>query len=107
MSMQGTVGTPSAPPISFRSRDSLIWRLLLPAPLVLILAVGVIWYFVPRVVAGMATNDAVIANQQIASQFKAMRGYYTEWVVKKAVESMAQASRWKSSSLRSLRSGKG
>ncbi len=73
----------------FKSRNSLIWRLLVPVPIVLAIAVGVVWVFVPRVVAGMATNDAVLSNQQIAAQFKAMRGYYSEWVVKKAVDSGA------------------
>jgi methyl-accepting chemotaxis protein len=83
-----TAAVPSAA-VSFKSRNSLIWRLLLPVPIVLILGVGLVWLIVPRVVAGMATNDAVIANQQVAAQFKAMRGYYSEWVVKKAVESGA------------------
>lgn len=88
MRKSGSADRPSAV-VSFKSRDSLIWRLLLPVPIVLILGVGLVWLIVPRVVAGMATNEAVIANQQIAAQFKAMRGYYSEWVVKKAVESGA------------------
>jgi methyl-accepting chemotaxis protein len=62
---------------------------MLPVPIVLVLGVGMVWLTVPRVVAGMATNDAVLANQQVAAQFKAMRGYYSEWVVRKAIESGA------------------
>lgn len=79
----------AASDISFHSRNSLIWRLLLPVPIVLILTAGLDWMFVPRTFAGMAINDAVLSNQQIAAQFKAMRSYYSEWVVKDAVESGA------------------
>jgi methyl-accepting chemotaxis protein len=64
-------------------RNSLAWRLLLPVPLTVIIAVSLIWMVVPRIVASMAINDAVLAGRQVAAQFKTIRGYYTEFVVNK------------------------
>jgi len=63
----------------------LAWRLLLPVPLTVIVAVGLIWLAVPRLVTSMAINDAALAGQQVAAQFKTIRAYYTENVVRKVV----------------------
>src|SRR2546421_4275574 len=67
-------------------RNSLAWRLILPVPLTLVIAIGLVWAIVPQVVASMATNDAIIGNQQIAAQFKTIRGYYSEHVVNKVAK---------------------
>ncbi len=67
-------------------RNSLAWRLILPVPLTLVIAIGLVWAIVPQVVASMATNDAIIGNQQIAAQFKTVRGYYSEHVVNKVAK---------------------
>ncbi|HET7679118.1 MAG TPA: methyl-accepting chemotaxis protein [Xanthobacteraceae bacterium] len=69
--------------LSRGGRSSLAKRLILPVPLTIIIAVGLIWLAVPRLVASMAINDATLAGQQVAAQFKTIRGYYTENVVKK------------------------
>src|ERR1700730_2288094 len=74
-----------------RGRDiiglrSLAWRLALPVPLILIVALALIWWIVPRIVESMATNDSFRANQQVASQFKTIRTYYTENVVSKVLK---------------------
>jgi methyl-accepting chemotaxis protein len=68
--------------VGFRS---LAWRLALPVPLILVLAVVFTWWIVPRIVESMATNDAFLANQQVASEFKTIRAYYTENVVSKVL----------------------
>ena len=44
-----------------------------------------IWATVPQIVDSMATTDAILADQQVAAQFKAIRAYYTENVVNKVV----------------------
>ncbi|MEX0753035.1 MAG: methyl-accepting chemotaxis protein [Xanthobacteraceae bacterium] len=67
------------------SRTSLAWRLILPVPLTVVVAVGLIWFTVPRIVASQSINDATLAGQQVAVQFKTIRGYYTENIVKKVV----------------------
>jgi methyl-accepting chemotaxis protein len=66
--------------------DSLAWRLILPVPIAIVVAVVVIWATVPQLIDSMATTDAVLANQQVATQFKTIRTYYTEKVVNKVVK---------------------
>jgi methyl-accepting chemotaxis protein len=65
--------------------DSLTWRLIIPVPIAIVIAVVVIWATVPQIVDSMATTDAILADQQVAAQFKAIRAYYTENVVNKVV----------------------
>jgi methyl-accepting chemotaxis protein len=85
----------SAPPTRLPSarngaaRGSLVWRLVLPVPITILVAVVLIWLAVPRLVASMAVNDAVIADRQVAAEFKTIRAYYTENVVNKVVKSGA------------------
>jgi methyl-accepting chemotaxis protein len=64
-------------------RRSLAWRMILPIPLVVIIGMAVIWFVVPHVVVDIATDGAVTASQQIATQFKIIRTYYTENIVNK------------------------
>jgi len=66
-------------------RKTLAWRLILPVPITVVIAVGLIWFVVPRLAASQAVNDAVLAGQQVAAQFKTIRGYYTDNVVRKIV----------------------
>ncbi len=66
--------------------DSLAWRLILPVPIVILIAVVLIWATVPQVIDSMATTDAILANQQVAAEFKAIRAYYTENVVNKVIK---------------------
>ena len=77
--------TRSAPGPGPGTRKSLAWRLVLPVPIIVVVVVGLIWAAVPRVIASMAVNDAILAGQQVAAQFKTIRSYYTENVVKKVV----------------------
>src|ERR1700730_12820780 len=81
----------ATPPSARRSRwsarfDSIAWRLVLPVPIAIMVAVVVIWLTVPRVVDSMAFSDAVLANRQVAAEFKTIRTYYTENVVNKVVK---------------------
>jgi methyl-accepting chemotaxis protein len=69
--------------------DSLAWRLIVPVPIAIIIAVVVIWATVPRIVDSMAITDAILANQQVAAEFKTIRTYYTENIVNKVVKSGA------------------
>src|SRR3984893_7810320 len=69
--------------------DSLAWRLILPVPIAIMLAVVLIWVSVPRIIDSMAVTDAVLANRQVAAEFKPIRPYYTENIVNKVVKSGA------------------
>src|SRR3984893_18091516 len=66
--------------------DSLAWRLILPVPIAIMLAVVFIWMTVPRIIDSMAMTDAVLANQQVAAEVKTIRTYYTENVDNKVVK---------------------
>src|SRR5882724_6722877 len=65
---------------------SFAWRLILPVPLTILVAIGLIWAMVPRIVASVAVNDAVLANQQAAAEFKIIRAYYSDNVVNKVIK---------------------
>jgi methyl-accepting chemotaxis protein len=67
-------------------RGSFAWRLVLPVPLTILMAIGLIWAMVPRIVASVAVNDAVLANQQAAAEFKIIRAYYSDNVVNKVIK---------------------
>jgi methyl-accepting chemotaxis protein len=77
---------PSGRESSLTGRHSLAWRLILPVPIIIVIAVILIWATVPRIIASMAVNDAVLANQQVAAEFKIIRAYYTDNVVNKVVK---------------------
>jgi signal transduction histidine kinase len=66
-------------------RHSLAWQMIGPIPLAVIAAIAAIWLLVPRMIAGNATDQAVLASRSIAAQFKTIREYYTENVVDKIV----------------------
>jgi len=79
-----TVGHPAT--INIRLHKSLAWRLILPIVLTIVATIVVVWIIVPRVIAGNATSEAVLAGTEIAAQFKTIRTYYTERVVSKIVK---------------------
>jgi methyl-accepting chemotaxis protein len=66
---------------------SLSWRLILPVPIAIILCVVAIALIVPKMMAENARTEATRQGQQIAGQFKTIRGYYTKNVIKKVVKS--------------------
>jgi signal transduction histidine kinase len=66
-------------------RHSLAWQIIAPIPLTVIAAIAAIWLLVPRMIADNATDQAVLASQNTAAQFKTIREYYTENVVDKIV----------------------
>jgi methyl-accepting chemotaxis protein len=65
---------------------SLRWKLIVPIPAALIVAVVAAAFLVPRIIASNAIEVAVSNSEQIAHQFKTIRGYYTNNVVSKAVK---------------------
>lgn len=64
---------------------SVAWKLILPIPLFAFAAIFAVWWFVPPMVERNVREDATQAAIQTAGQFKAIRGYYTKSVVKKAL----------------------
>jgi methyl-accepting chemotaxis protein len=70
-------------------KQSVIWKLVLPVPVILAATLAAIWLFIPNMIADNVRNDAVRSAEETANQFKTLRGYYTRNVVKKAVTNKA------------------
>ncbi len=68
---------------------SLFWRLILPVPIAVAFCIAAIAFIVPQIIANNARDEAVRQGQQVADQFKAIRGYYTRNVISKVVKSGA------------------
>jgi methyl-accepting chemotaxis protein len=86
MSPSAHAALPLPVPSNGLKHGGLAWRLILPVPLTIFVALALIWVIVPRIVTSMAINDAVLANQQVAAEFKTIRAYYSENVVNKVVK---------------------
>ena len=66
-------------------RKSLVWRLVLPVPLTLIIAIAFTWVAIPRMIKQSVMDQAIGEGRQIAEQFQTIRSYYTDRVVAKVV----------------------
>jgi methyl-accepting chemotaxis protein len=62
------------------------WRMLVPIPLMFMVAIAAVWVVVPRLVMNDAISEAIQSGQSIVGQFKLVRAYYTENVVNKIVK---------------------
>jgi methyl-accepting chemotaxis protein len=67
-------------------RNSITWQMFLPVPVVTFAAIIAAWLLLPSYVADNAATDAIASARQTATQFKTLRGYYTEFVVGKALK---------------------
>jgi len=65
-------------------QKSIVWKLALPLPIILICCVAAAWVFIPRMVTNNTRDAAVRSAVQTVKQFKTIRGYYTKNVIKKA-----------------------
>ncbi len=65
--------------------SSLLFKLAVPVPLVMVLCLVAAWYFIPQSVIQHARESAVNSAVQTANQFKTIRGYYTNNVIRKVV----------------------
>jgi signal transduction histidine kinase len=66
-------------------KGSLLLKLVLPVPLLLIVALWTTSYLVPTLTADNARREAIRDATQTVSQFKTLRAYYTEKVVDKVL----------------------
>jgi methyl-accepting chemotaxis protein len=62
----------------------IVWKLILPIPVALAVGLLALWVVLPELVRGNARDNAVATAQQTVGQFKTLRAYYTENVIKKA-----------------------
>ena len=71
---------------------SIVWQLILPIPVLLGIGVVAIWLFLPPALAGNARDSAVRNATQIVGQFKTLRSYYTNNVIRKVLGNGGSAS---------------
>jgi methyl-accepting chemotaxis protein len=86
MNATESMALPRPPQEGIRRLHSLEWRLIAPVPIIVVLAIALIWVVIPHLIAVNSTNEAIRASQQIAAQFKAIRAYYTDNVINKVVK---------------------
>ena len=65
-------------------KSSIIFKLALPVPVVILVFLAVAWFVVPNLVIGNAVDAAAQSALQTAKQFKTIRGYYTKNIIAKA-----------------------
>ena len=64
-------------------QKSIVWKLALPLPIILVGFLAIAWFFIPRMVTDTARDAAVRSAVQTVKQFKVIRGYYTKNIIKK------------------------
>ena len=65
--------------------SSLAWKILVPVPAATAVVILSLWFVLPSVIAENVRHDAASAAQKIVNQYKTIRGYYTDNVVKKVL----------------------
>jgi methyl-accepting chemotaxis protein len=68
------------------SKNSVLWRLVLPIPIFAGIAIMVALVLLPRVIGSNSIADSEHGALETVTQFKELRGYYTKNVVTKAVK---------------------
>jgi len=64
---------------------SIIWKLILPVPIILVGAMIAAWLYIPSVIENNTKKAATDSAVQTVNQFKTVRGYYTKNVISKVV----------------------
>lgn len=67
-----------------RFNKSIIFKLALPVPVIILACLVGAWLTIPGMIAGSAVDAATQSALQTARQFKVIRGYYTKNIIKKA-----------------------
>ena len=65
------------------NNKSLISKLVLPVPIILVISMGVMWYVSSTLIVNNARDAATRSGIQTANQFKTIRGYYTKNIILK------------------------
>lgn len=68
-------------------QKSLVWKLLIPVPVLFAACMLTAWWLIPHYIADNAQKSAVESAVQTVNQFKALRAYYTRNVIDKVLSS--------------------
>ncbi|VAW00760.1 Methyl-accepting chemotaxis protein [hydrothermal vent metagenome] len=66
--------------------SSIKWKLILPAPVLMVIAIILVWAILPGYMENNVRKDSIRSAEQTVNQFKMIRAYYTKNVVSKAVK---------------------
>lgn len=66
--------------------NSIKWKLILPAPILMLVAIILVWAILPDYMANNVREDSVRNAVQTVNQFKQIRSYYTKNVISKVVK---------------------
>ena len=66
-------------------KRSLIYKLIIPVVVVSIIGIAAVTYVIPRIIKQNAVDDAIEMSKNTVTQYKALRKYYTEHVIKKVL----------------------
>lgn len=66
--------------------NSIKWKLILPAPILMLVAIILVWAILPDYMANNVKEDSVRNAVQTVNQFKQIRSYYTKNVISKVVK---------------------
>jgi len=64
---------------------SMVWRLVLPVPVMLAIGILAAWHYIPLYMEQSARESAIATATQTVDQFRKLRAYYTENVIKKVL----------------------
>lgn len=65
------------------SKSSLYWRLILPVVVFIVTVAVVLFLYIPHAIQSSAVSEATLTAENMVQQYKTLRAYYTENVVKK------------------------
>lgn len=65
------------------SKSSLFWKLILPVVVFIVTVAVVLFLYIPHAIQSSAVSEATRTAENMVQQYKTLRGYYTENVVKK------------------------
>jgi|TARA_B100000315_G_scaffold258476_1_gene310765 methyl-accepting chemotaxis protein len=67
-------------------QQNLFLKLFLPVVFLMLVTAGATWFYVPELVKEFAVSNAAVSAEQTVKQFKVVRGYYADKVIKKVLE---------------------
>ena len=68
-----------------KKNKTIVWLLVLPIPIAILFSIILAWLTLPQLISGNVEEDAILSAKQTVIQFKKIRGYYTENIVKKVL----------------------
>ena len=70
-----------------KAKNGLLWKMAVPVLGIFAICLSLMVYFIPKQMTYSATRNAIIAAQQTVNQFKTLRKYYVQSVIKPVLKS--------------------